>query len=128
MFYTWGASRYPPNIWMPHVFRCPLMPPYVQIPPVYPQCSPVHLHVIRGCGALLLFGHLPCVWMPAHVSNTPMHLYAPLYVYVLGVIACAMGGTSHILGAGRFQHICQAFGVCQYIHWMSIIHNLVPFL
>ena len=72
-----------------------------------------------GMQGVLLFGQSPMCWMLPHMSNTLMHLYAALHVCISRVIACTMGETSHI---------SQAFGVCQDIHWMSIMLHLVPFL
>ena len=69
-----------------------------------------------------VFGYLPMCPIP-HTF-----ICSPVYLYKLGVIACTMGEMSHMLGAGGLQHICKAFGVCQYIHWMSIMLHLVPFM
>ena len=35
------------------------------------------------------------------------------------------GGNIPYVGVWGLQHICQAFGVCQYIHWMSIMLHQV---
>ena len=86
----------------------------------------MHLHILGvsacdwGCGSLLLFGHphvfrcLPCV-------QHPDALYA--YLYVLGVICMCYGG--NIPYVGGLGHIYQVFGVCHYIHWMSIMLHLI---
>ena len=117
------------------MFRCPQCPhmfkhPHIsQMLPCASACSGGVCMSLGDVGALLLFRQPPIFWMLPQVSNTPhAFLCSPACLYVLGVIACAMGVTSHILEAGELQDICQAFGVCQYIHWMSIMLHLVPFL
>ena len=92
MFHIWGASICPCTfgcllyIWMPpdapHMFKHLL---YV---PNAPLCTCMFQGVSAHDGGCR--GPSLCLNTP-HVSNTPTHLYAPLHVYVLGVIACAMG-------------------------------------
>ena len=62
----------------PHMFKHPHMSPML---PCASACFGGYLHVIGGFRALLCLDPA-CVWMPPHVSNTPMHLYTPLYVYM----------------------------------------------
>ena len=82
-----------------HVFGCSNTPICSNNPHMAPML-PVHLHELGVSASAYDWGMLgssfsldnpPCVWMPPHVSNTSMILYAPLHVYVLGLIACAMG-------------------------------------
>ena len=101
---------------------------YVPIVPCASVCSRGYLHVIGDMGGCLLFGHpnvfgcFPCVHHP--------HTFVcfPVCLCVLWVICMCYGGTPHMLGVWGHQHICQVSGVCQYIHWMSIMLHLVPFL
>ena len=117
-----------PPIWMlpcPHMFK---HSPYV---PNAPLCICMFWGVSAcdwGCGVLLLFGH-PHVFGCLPMCPTPQHIYMLpcMSVCSRGYCMC-YGETSHMLGAGGLWHICQAFGVCQYIHWMSIMLHLVPFL
>ena len=74
--------------WYPHMFQHPHMSQWF---PCASVCSWGYLHVIGGCEALHLFGHPHVFGCLPMCPNTPTHLYAPLHVYVLGVIACTMG-------------------------------------
>ena len=140
MFYTWGASGCSPYVQMPSVHSDTPMhlgtpntpissnnPPYIAKAPLCICMFWGYLHVIGDVGSFCLdnphvFGCLPMCPTP------PTQLCAPLHVYVLGVIACTMGETSHMLEAEGLKNICQAFGVCQFIHWMSIKLHVVPLL
>ena len=129
-------SIYPPMFGhLPYV-QTPLyvqMPPYVQkthMSPLLPCasiCSRGYLHVIGGCGALL-FGHPGVLDASPMFPSSPTHVCSPACLYVLGVICMCYGETSHMLGSGGHKHTRQAFGVCQCIHWMSIMLDCVPFL
>ena len=83
----------------------PPTPPYVQtLPYMSPMlpcaslCSRGFLHVIWGCRGPSL-----CLDSPMYLNASPcvqnsLHLYVPLYVYVLGLICMCCGGTPHMLG------------------------------
>ena len=116
MFYTWGASGFPNAFGYPicsdapHMLRHPEMPPcsyMFEHPLICHQCSPVHLHVLGylpvfwGCREPS-FGH-PHVFGCLPSGQHPHTLYAPLHVYVLGVIACAMG--EHPICWGALAHL-----------------------
>ena len=109
-----------------HMFKHPHMFPML---PCAPVCSRGYLHVIWGCGALQnvwtapggvdaspVFQHPPHCMLPCKPPcfRASMHVLWGNYPLCLGVWGC--------------QHICQAFGVCQYINWMPIMLHLVPFL
>ena len=74
---------------------------------------PVHLYVLGGI--CTWYGNAqgppyvwtsPCVWMPPHVSHTPLHLYAYLYVYILWCICMWYGGyTPYVEGLGVSAHL-----------------------
>ena len=139
--HTWEVSVCPLYIWMPSYVQTPpvhsvalLMPPYVQTPPISPMlpcasvCSRGYLHVIMGRWGHPYVWTLPCVWIPPYVSNTPTHYMLP-YMSVCSRGYCMHYGEHPIYwgAAGGFS-TCQAFGICQYIHWMTIMLHLVPFL
>ena len=66
------------------------------------------------------FDASPCV------QHTPCIMCCPACLCFRGY--CMHYGEHPICwGAGGFS-TCQAFGVCHYIHWMSIMVHLVPFL
>ena len=100
----------PPDIWTP---------PYV---PCASVCSRGYLHVIWRSEASHTVVHFDAryVFRASHMSGAhPTHLYSPMLpctLYVLGGIWCDMGDTPHMLGSWGHQHVCQALGVCQYIH------------
>ena len=130
----WGICM-PPNIFgCPHTFGHPPMLHMLKHP-LYVPNAPMWICMFwgvsacdKGCGSHPYIWTPPCVWMPSHVSNIPHIICCPACLYILWIICMCYGGTSHMLGAWGLQHICQAFGVCQYIHWMSIMLHLVPFL
>ena len=134
MFQTWGASVCPLYARIPPVFQMPA-PIFSNIPHMSPMlpcvslCSRGFLHVVRGCRRPFLcldtthvLDASPCV------NNPHAFVCSPVCLYVLGVVSMCYGETPICWGSGGHQHICQAFGVCQYIHWMSIMLHLVPFL
>ena len=50
---------------------------------------------------------------------------SPVSLYILWDIGMFCGQDTSWGAGGWCQHVCQAFGVCQYIHWMSImLHNV----
>ena len=54
-------------------------------------------------GALLMFGHPHVFWCFPCVQH-PQHLYAPLHVYVVGVICmCCGGNTPYVRGLGAIS-------------------------
>ena len=125
----------PLYIWKPHAFRhpnallCSNNPPYV---PKAPLCICMfwgYLCANGEWGSSLVFGQSPCVWMPSCVSNIPHAIIcSSACLYVLGVICMYYEGNIPYVWGWGLRHICQVFGVCQYIHWMSIMLHLVPLL
>ena len=89
------------------------MHPYVQTPPVCPQCSPVHLYLLGGicmwygdAGALHMFGHphlfgclLMCP-MPPHICMLPW-----LSVCSTGYLHVIWGNTPYIGVLGSSLHL-----------------------
>ena len=138
----------------PHTFICPhiVIHPHVFIhPPICPPyssaslCSERHLHVVGVVGSPLHVGHLlymldtsPHMVDASPYVLSPTHWYSSLCIYVFGISACNMGNTPLMLGVWReFPHMLGVWGasaslascgVWQYIHWVSIMLYLVPFL
>ena len=96
----------PIHLYAPCTFRCPLMPPYVQTPPICPQCTPVHLYVLGVSACDRGMQGTPYVWTPPYVWMPPHVYYAPLHVYVLEVIyICYGGNTPYVGGLGVSAHL-----------------------
>ena len=84
-----GGHLYAPYVYTPHMFVHALTPPYVQIAPICPQCSHMHLcsreylHVRWECGAPYV-GH-PLRGMDAspYVQHSPCIVCSPVSLYVL---------------------------------------------
>ena len=111
-----------PNTFIhPHTFICALyvwIPPYVQTPPIWPQCSPVHLYVlgVSACD-MGMQGPSICLDIPICLDASPYvqhptHLYTP-YTSVCSRGICmwyggytpyvgVWGASAHLSG---FQHL-----------------------
>ena len=140
MFLTWGHLDAPIQSDAPicldilHMFGQPLTP-HMFTPPMSPMlpcasaCSGGYLHVIGGCR------DPPSVWTPCHVFGCLPMWPTPPHICMFSCMCVCYGGYLHVLWGNipyvevwGHQHICQTFSVCQYIHWMSIMLHLVPFL
>ena len=101
----------------PHMFKWPL---YV---PNAPLCICMfwgYLHVIWGCRGSSCLDN-PHVFGCFHMCLTPPHNYMLLCMSVCSRGHCMhYGGNIPYVGGWGLQHICQAFGVCQYIHWIPL--------
>ena len=101
MFYTWEASR------CPHTFGYPLTPPICLNTPMSPM-----LPCASACsgGTCMLLGDVgpSCLDTPmcldacSCVQHPHAFICSPACLYCR-VIACTMGGTFHMLGAGGFS-------------------------
>ena len=119
-----------------HMFGCPPHSPYVKTPPTHvpmlpcaSSCSGGYLYLILGCrGPSICLDTPMCLDASPGVQHSHTFVCSPICLYVLGVNCMCYGGKSHMLVVRGCQHTCQASGVCQYIHWMSIMLHLVPFL
>ena len=137
MFHTLGASVCPIHLNtpmcsdVPHMFRCPHMFKHPHMSSMLPCASAYsgrYLHVIGRCGGP------PSVWTPHMFGCLPM-CPTPPCICMLPCMSVCSRGYLHVLwgkhpmcwGSGGIS-TCQAFGVCQYINWMSIMLHLVPFL
>ena len=116
----------PMYIWTPHMFKHPHMLPV--LPCVF-ICSRGYLHVIWGCRGPSMFEHPTCFDTSHYVKHS-------LHICMLPCTSLCSRGYLHVIweihpicweSLGH-QHICQAFCVCQYIIWMSIMLYLVPIL
>ena len=122
---------YAPYIWTPpETPKCSNTPHMSPMLPCASVCSRMYLYMIGACGG------------PSLCLDTPMCLDASPYVKhlahmcMLPYMSVCSQGYLHVLwgthaicwGSGGHQHICQAFGVCQDIHWMSctflVVHNV----
>ena len=142
MFHTWGASGCPPVCLSPSLFVFKIPPvcsdapwsPICSNTPICPQCSPAHLHV-QGVSACdwgcrvppfcldtpMCLDASPCVQDPPHISMLPcMSVCCRGYLHVL------WGKLSICWGSGGISTSVKLW--CQYIHWISIMLHLVPFL
>ena len=141
LFFSGMYVSYLGGIWMPPYIQMlpdcldiPLILPYVQTTPYVPNAP---LCICMFWGICMWLGDVRpsfCLDNPhvfGHLSRclTP-HTFVccPVCLYVLGVNCMCYGENPIYWGSGEHQHICQAFGVCQYIHWMSIMLHLVPFM
>ena len=107
-------------------------------------CSERHLHVVGGCRGPLHVGHLPYmldtspIWGCLFICLTPTHCLASLWISMLrgylhviwGIFPLMLGvwGCSPYVGDLRASAHLSSFGVWKYMHWVSIMLYLVPFL
>ena len=117
--FTLGGCPYAPYVWMPPVHSD--IPVCLDAPHASHMFKHPHMSLSACSGVSAVIGEpgppfcldTPMCLDALHVSNTPhAFIYSHACLYVLGVIACTIGETSHMLGAGVLQHICQAFGIC----------------
>ena len=129
--YTPHCLYTPIHLYVPVCLDTPICPNTPFMSPMLPYasvCSRGYLHVMwvcRGpyiCLATPYVGCLPIFPTPPHICMLPYtSVCSRGYVHVI------YGIHPICYGLGE-SHICQAFGVCQSIHWMSIMLHLIPFL
>ena len=124
MFYTWG------HLDAPCMFRChmhsdvPICSNILLYVPSAPLCICMfwgYLHVIGGCGGLLLFGCLPMCPTPQHIICSPACLCSRDYSMHYG------GNIPYVGGWGAPAYLSGLWCLSVHPLWSIMLH-LVPFL